>query len=192
MIKPEEFMKDEVKILTEGEITNDDIIRGAVATVAVIPWLSGIIGAKLRVLPGNIIGEELNFSWGKCKTININKQNPWFKKYIEFTKTLIKKSNSNFPVSPASFRGPSDLLYLLRGTNQSIIDLIETPEKAVEILWQLSDIFIEMLEEIWKVIPLFYEGYFEGMYQLWAPGPIVRFQEDATALYSPKLYRKFL
>lgn len=80
----------------------------------------------------------------------------------------------------------------MRGTNQAIIDLIETPEKAVEILWQLSDIFIEMKEEIWKVIPLFYEGYFEVGYQLWAPGPIVRLQEDATALYSPKLYRKFL
>jgi len=191
-IRPEEFMKDEVKILTEGEIVNDDIIRGDCAIASVIPWLSGILGAKLQILPGNIVGEELNLSWKECKKININKQNPWFKKYIEFTKTLIKKSNGNFPVSPASFRGPSDLLCLLRGTNQAIIDLIDTPEKAMEMLWQLSDIFIEILEEIWKIIPLFYGGYFEGMYQLWAPGPIVRFQEDVTALYSPKLYRKFL
>jgi len=37
MIKPEEFMKDEVKILTEGEIINDDIIRGDGAAAAVMP-----------------------------------------------------------------------------------------------------------------------------------------------------------
>ena len=30
------------------------------------------------------------------------------------------------------------------------------------------------------------------MYQLWAPGPIIRMQEDASGLYSPSLYRKFL
>lgn len=37
MIKPEEFMKDEVNILTEGEIINDDIIRGDGAAAAVMP-----------------------------------------------------------------------------------------------------------------------------------------------------------
>jgi len=192
MIKPEEFMKDEVKLLTEGEIINDDIIRGDCAVAAVIPWLAGILGAKLRILPGSIIGEELNLSWEECKKININKQNPWFKKYIEFTKTLIKKSNGNFPVSPATFCGPSDLLCLLLGSSQSILGLIDTPGKAVELLRQLSDIFIEILQELWKIIPQFYEGYFEGEYQLWAPGHIVYLQEDAIALYSPKLYRKFI
>ena len=30
------------------------------------------------------------------------------------------------------------------------------------------------------------------MYQLWSPGPIIRIQEDASSLYSPALYRKFL
>jgi len=192
MIKPEEFMKDEVKLLAEGEIINDDIIRGDCAGADAIPWLDGILGAKVRVLPGNLIGEELNLSWEECKTININKQNPWFKKYIEFTEALIKKSNGNFPVSHVAFRGPSDLLGFLRGNTQAILDLIDAPEKAVELLWQLSDIFIEITEEVWKVIPLFYGGYFDAMYQLWAPGPIVRMQEDATALYSPKLYRKFI
>ena len=30
------------------------------------------------------------------------------------------------------------------------------------------------------------------MYELWAPGPIIRMQEDACSLYSPALYRTFL
>ena len=192
MIKPEEFMEDEVKLLAEGEIINDDIIRGVRAGSGAIHWLHGILGLKIRILPGNTMGEELNLSWEECKTINFNKQNPWFKKYIEFTKTLIKKSNGSFPVSHAGIRGPSDLLCSLRGTTQAILDLIYAPAKAAELLWQLSDIFIEMTEEVWKVIPLFYGGYFDASYQLWTPGTIVRIQEDATALYSPELYRKFL
>jgi hypothetical protein len=46
--------------------------------------------------------------------------------------------------------------------------------------------------EIWKRLPRWHGGYFDGMYQLWAPGPIIRMQEDASGLYSPALYRKFL
>jgi len=39
-------------------------------------------------------------------------------------------------------------------------------------------------------VPLFHGGYFDAQYSLWAPGPIIRMQEDATAVFSPALYRK--
>ncbi len=35
-------------------------------------------------------------------------------------------------------------------------------------------------------------GYFDAQYSLWSPGPIIRVQEDATAVYSPQLYRKLV
>lgn len=193
MIEPEEFIKDQVKIFTEGEIIKDDIIRGDCAISATIPWLAGILGAKLRVLPGNIVGEDLNLSWEECNKINIDKKNPWLKKYIECTKAMVKKSNGNFPISHAAYiHGPSDLLCLLRGTTQATIDLIDAPEKVTKLLGRLSDIFVEITEEVWKEIPLYHGGYYDASYQLWAPGPIIRLQEDATFLYSPELYRKFL
>jgi hypothetical protein len=192
MIEPEEFMEDEEKLLKEGEIIDDDIIRGDSPASAIIPWLSAILGRTLKVLPGNIYGKDLNLSWEQIEDISLNYSNPWFNKYIEFAKTLVKKSNGRFPVSHGAFLGPSDLLGFLRGTGQSIIDLIEEPNKSMDVLWKLADIFIEVTEVIWKHLPLFYGGYFDGMYQLWAPGSIARLQEDASALYSPELCREFL
>jgi len=41
-------------------------------------------------------------------------------------------------------------------------------------------------------VPLFHGGYFDAQYSLWSPGPIIRMQEDATAVLSPPLYRKFV
>jgi hypothetical protein len=35
-------------------------------------------------------------------------------------------------------------------------------------------------------------GYFDAQYSLWSPGPIIRMQEDATAVYSPRRYRQFV
>ena len=192
MIKPEDFMDEEIKILKEGEILNDDIIRGDSPAAAVIPFLSGMLGSPLKVLPGNILGEELNLPWNKIENIDLDRNNPWFKIYIEFIKELVEKAEGFFPVSHAAFRGPSDLIGLLRGTAQSIIDLVDEPNRGNRLLWRMADIFIEITKEAWKHIPLFHGGYFDGMYQLWASGPIVRLQEDLSGLYSPDLYRKFL
>jgi len=88
--------------------------------------------------------------------------------------------------------GPSDLLGLLRGHTQAILDLVEQPERARALLERFGDVFIEITERLWATVPLWHGGYFDGMYQLWAPGPICRLQEDATGVYSPRLYRQFL
>jgi hypothetical protein len=50
----------------------------------------------------------------------------------------------------------------------------------------------DLTEELWRRVPLFCGGYFDAQYSLWAPGPIVRLQEDASAVYSPALYRRFV
>lgn len=39
---------------------------------------------------------------------------------------------------------------------------------------------------------MFHGGHFDAQYQLWSPGTIIRMQEDATAVYSPDLYRKLV
>jgi hypothetical protein len=72
------------------------------------------------------------------------------------------------------------------------MDLIDEPEKAQTALWRFAEILKEITEEIWKRLPRFCDGYFDAMYQLWTQGPIFRIQEDAVAIYSPKLYRKFV
>ena len=84
----------------------------------------------------------------------------------------------------------TDLHAVLRGHNESILDLVDEPEKSAELLWRLGGIFREFTEELWKRVPLFHGGYFDAQYSLWSPGPIIRIQEDATAVYSPDLYRR--
>ena len=69
---------------------------------------------------------------------------------------------------------------------------MDEPERAMGALWRAAHVFDEITADIWKHLPLWHGGYFDGMYQLWAPGPIIRMQEDASGLYSPALYRRFL
>jgi hypothetical protein len=56
----------------------------------------------------------------------------------------------------------------------------------------MGEVFRDMAKEYWKHIPLFEGGYFDCQYHIWSPGSIIRLQEDATAVYSPTLYRELV
>ena len=56
MVVPEAFLKDEEQLLREGEILDDDIIRGDMPAAAAIPWLSGMLGSRLRIPAGECPG----------------------------------------------------------------------------------------------------------------------------------------
>ena len=73
-----------------------------------------------------------------------------------------------------------------------IVDLIDEPQRTGALMKRLGEVFRRLTEAIWERIPLFHGGYFDGQYSLWAPGPIARLQEDATAGYSPTLYRRIV
>lgn len=192
MIVPEAFMEDHLRMLREGEVVDDDLVRGAGPTQVAVPFLPGVLGCKARILPDNVMGEEQHLSWNEAFKVRFDPQNPWFRKYLEFGQALVARSQGLFPVSHGAEIGPTDLHAVLRGHGQSIVDLLDESDRSAELLRRLGEIFCEFTLEFWKHLPLFCGGYFDGQYSLWSPGPIIRMQEDATAVYSPDLYRKFV
>ncbi len=191
MIEPEAFLEDQERLLREGEVIEDDIFRGASPSQAV-PWLDGMLGAELRILPGSVLGVERTLPWQEVTSLRLDPQHPWFRKYMEFIEVLVHRSAGRYPVSHAPLIGPSDILALLRGHTQSVLDMVESPERVRDVLCRSGEVFCQITDEAWKRIPCYLGGYFDAQYQLWAPGPIVRLQEDAAGLFSPRLYRELL
>jgi hypothetical protein len=192
MVDPAAFIADHIRILREGEAMDDDAIRGACPGQVAIPWLPGTLGCKMRILPQNVLGEEQHLSWDDAMRVRLDRENPWFRKYLEFGEALVRASGGSFPVSHSAELGPTDLHAVLRGHTESILDLTDDPERAADLLWRAGDIFREFTDEFWKRVPRYCGGYFDAQYSLWAPGPIIRMQEDATAVYSPALFRRFV
>jgi hypothetical protein len=192
MIDAEAFLPDHIRILREGERIGDDLIRGACPGQVAIPWLPAMLGCQVRILPGNVLGEERNLSLEEALRVELDRDSPWFRKYMEFAGALVRASGGMFPVSHSAELGPTDLHAVLRGHGPSLLDLTDEPERSAELLLRLAGIFRDVTEELWKRVPLFHGGYFDAQYSLWGPRPIVRMQEDATAVYSPRLFRRFV
>ncbi|MDR1933818.1 MAG: hypothetical protein LBQ57_13460 [Spirochaetales bacterium] len=191
MIIPEEFLDDQEKLLKEGDVMDDDILRGASASQAVF-WADGVLGCSMRVLPGNIAAESRNLSWEEIDKIGFDRGSPWYKKYLEFTSALVERSKGRYPVSPSCLNGPLDYVVSLRGHEQTAVDLMLDPEPAASLLERMGSFFIAFAKETWQRIPLFYGGWYDAQYNIWAPETIVRLQEDAIAVLSPDLYKKYV
>jgi len=108
MIDPEAFLSDHVRILREGEWMDDDIIRGACPEQVAIPWLPGMLGCQMRILPHNVLGEERHLDWEEALKVRLDRQNPWYRKYFGFAEALVRVSAGSFPVSHAGDLGPTD------------------------------------------------------------------------------------
>jgi hypothetical protein len=149
MIDPEAFLPDHVRILREGEWMDDDIIRGACPGQVAIPWLPGMLGCRMRILPHNVLGEERRLDWEEALRVRLDRQNPWYRKYFEFADALVRFSAASFPVSHAAELGPIDLVAALRGHTQSVWDLADEPDAFIHLhstSMFLLDAFLECEE----------------------------------------------
>ena len=58
MLRPDEWLDDYEELLSEGEDIEDDMLRGACPIQVAFPcFLPAILGCKIRVLPGNVMGD---------------------------------------------------------------------------------------------------------------------------------------
>ncbi len=192
MVDPSEWLDDHERLLREGETLDDDLIRGAGPSAVAIPFLPAMLGCPLRLLPENVLGLERGLSWDEALAVRLDPRHPWYRKYMAFADALVERAAGRFPVSHSAEIGPSDLHGALRGHTQAIADLVDEPERACALLAHTAGMFKTLTEAVWRRLPRFAGGWFDGQYSLWAPGPIARLQEDASAVYSPRLYRELL
>jgi len=193
MLKPHQWLDDYEGLLREGEEIEDDMLRGACPIQVAFPcFIPAILGCRIRVLPDSVLGEEQGLSWEEAMEKRLDLESPWFGKYVEFAEALVERAEGRYPISHGIELGPADLHALLRGHSRSILDLIDEPERSARLLMHLGHVFAEFFQETWKRLPLYHGGYFDAQYQLWGPGPMIRMQEDATAVFSPDLYRKLV
>ncbi len=191
MVHPEEFLDEWEGHIREGEILDDDLIRGC-SPLQSIFWCCGSLGCKMKVLPGNIVAIDQSLPWEKVLGLKGYLDHPWFRKYLEFIDALVARAAGRYPISHGTLVGPLDYAVALRGHEQTVIDMIDEPENARRFMEEMGDIFLNFTKAAWSRIPKYLDGYFDAQYRIWAPGSIARMQEDAIAVMSPKLYQEFI
>ena len=187
-LNPEACLEDYRAYLFRLQELADDLVKG-VAPIPAIPWIEGMLGCRIKRKGESFWAEERKASYEELKSFDTFTSSPWFHTYIHFVRTLKRTFGATFPVGIPILRGVSDLLGVLRGHQEAILDGMEKPEIVKQTALKLARVIVQLTRAHHRESGLFQGGTLIEQYGLWAPGPMVRMQEDASALYSPELFR---
>ncbi|MFC2133961.1 hypothetical protein ACFLR4_04685 [Bacteroidota bacterium] len=190
-IEPADFVEEQIRYLELADKIDDDVIRTGMP-LASLPWMEAILGCKVISTGAHFQSHEILDDPELLQAIPFDDNNPWVKKYFEFIDVYSKAFGNRYPVAQSVLRGPSDLACALLGAEKAAMSLIEAPE----VMHRLFDFVTSQIERFLKLqidkLPTFSDGYVTGQYEIWAPKPVIRIQEDFSILFSPKNYKEFL
>ncbi len=191
LLSPEKHFDDYDRIVAPFREIEDDVIH-SVAPIPAFPWLEAMLGIQVQVGNESIWAKEGGFDYQNIDKLDLSKDNPWRRKYLEFVAALQDRYGDRYPVGQPILRGTSDMVAALRGSQQMIFDLYDRPEEYQRLAGVCTGFFIELVRDQLAITRPLRGGYEVEQFTLWAPGGIVRMQEDASALFSPDLYVKYL
>ena len=85
-----------------------------------------------------------------------------------------------------------DTLSSLRGAQTLCFDLVDRPEWVEEKIREINDVWFAAYQRIYDLIKLDDGSSAFGAFYIWGPGKIAKVQCDASAMFSPKMYRRFV
>lgn len=157
-----------------------------------IPWIEGMVGCS-------IVGEEVSFmATPTCESIEeigeiqFDPSHPWMQKYIEFLEKLGKLSADRFPVGQPIMRGTTDVIGTMMGQSELACATMTDPELVHLRFGQVATLLRAVIEEQYRHVKPFLGGYAAGFYHLWAPGSLIWYQEDLSAILSKRHFDEYL
>ena len=185
------FMSDYERMYNESlRVEQDGFWVGTPYTG--IPWMEAMLGCDIQAMEASFVSKPTGATIENFEPIELSLENEWVAKYLEFTKHLVDLSKDRFPVGMPIMRGPSDMLGSLLGQQEMVFALMQQPEKSSEALQNLTECFMKVITAQEDLCKDFHGGRSLGFYNVWAPGKCIWYQEDLSALLSPKLFKQML
>jgi hypothetical protein len=105
-----------------------------------IPWMEAIAGCPVVAQTGSLWAESCLDDYRNLSGIHFDVTNPWLRKLLEFTHTLVRFADGRFPVSLPIMRGPLDILAAMRNPQRMCFDFVDRPTDAIQVLEKLTDL----------------------------------------------------
>jgi hypothetical protein len=156
-------------------------------------WTEAMLGC--RVLRGgpSVWSEAFVTSWAQADALPRTGLQEWVDEFLAINRALVSEAGGRYPVSQPLMRGPLDMAEAALSADMLYTGFYEQPERLQRFLAMCADLFVSAAQKRLAETPLFHGGYaVRYEWGLWAPGPTVQFQADASRNISAQTYRSFL
>lgn len=201
---------EEIKALTPEELyTNTDKITARYRfhcehsefLAEAFPNVNMDIGPGCMAL---YLGAEPEFAWDTVwyteiihdlmnyGKLSYDPENKWFKKHMDMAKALNDSAQGDYYVGIPDIIENIDIVAALRGSQNVLFDLMDTPEIIKEKIEEIDDLYFQYYDQYYELLKDKDGGACYTMFEIWGPGRTAKIQCDFSAMISPDQYREFI
>jgi hypothetical protein len=151
-------------------------------------------GSLATILGANPEGREdtiwIRENAGFDGNIVFDENNKWYRLHLDLLETCKTKAKGNYMVGCPDLVEGLDVLASLKGPDNVLMDMILEPDKTMEQLQAINDVYFKVFDAIYDIINE--EGEMSFCYfSLWGPGKTSKLQCDISIMISPEDFRTF-
>lgn len=154
--------------------------------------MAGYVGCNIVFQERTVWFEHFVNDWKEHGDIVFDENNEWFKKHIQLFKDVKALAGDDFLIGIPDIMENVDVLASMRGVQDLIFDIIDSPEEISRRLKQIQDIYMEYYDRFYDVIKDENGGCCYTVFQIWGTGRTVKLQCDFSALMSPDQFTEFI
>lgn len=128
----------------------------------------------------------------KLSPLRFDENNSWWKASENIIRACVELSRGKYIVGCPDLIENMDVLSSLRGAQILCMDMVERPEWVEQKITEINDVWFAAYQRIYDLIKLEDGSSAFGAFYIWGPGKVAKLQCDASAMFSPKMYKQFV
>jgi len=119
-------------------------------------------------------------------------RHPWWRITEDILQRCIELSRGKYIVGCPDLIENMDVLSSLRGAQTLLLDMVERPDWVEQKIREINDVWFAAYRRVYDRIKLEDGSSAFGAFYLWGPGKVAKVQCDVSAMFSPKMYQRFV
>lgn len=152
----------------------------------------GVLGAEMEYVNQSTIWAHPKLTTtAQVLDVRLDRTNFFYRLIYEITRRSTALAKDHHYVTPFALGGAADTIAGLYGSENLLIDMVQNQQSVVRAMAMITQIWIEVFNEISEIIAEGgnYGGI--GWTGVWAPGTTFPIQEDFSYMISNEMFEKF-
>jgi hypothetical protein len=124
--------------------------------------------------------------------LKFDPNHPWWKNTEDILRRCAEAARGKYLVGCPDLVENMDVLSSLRGAQTLCMDMLERPEWIEQKIAEINQVYFDAYDRIYDIIKLPDGSSAFGAFYIWGPGKVAKVQCDASAMFSPQMYRRFV
>lgn len=128
----------------------------------------------------------------KLPPLRFDETNPWWTCSEDILRRCATLARGKYLVTCPDLVENMDALSSLRGAQTLCMDMVERPDWVEQKIREINDVWFAAYQRIYDIIKQPDGSSAFGAFYIWGPGKVAKVQCDSSAMFSPKMYRRFV